>query len=113
MQAQNSPLSEMALSPLSEHFERESVTYGWPGHTQPRFYRGEQRILIWANVKQADCWLSAKTKESLESTVELVSPLDSVGKAFWSNDAEGQAVLKRLSSTLSSTLINAEIVQVD
>jgi len=103
VQAQNPPLSEMALSSLSERFERECVTYGWPGHTQHRFYRGDQRILVWANIKQADWWLSAKTRESLESAVKLVSPLDSVGKAFWSNDAEGQAVLKRVRSTPSSS----------
>ena len=33
-QAQNTPLSEMALSFLSDHFESECVTYAWPGHTQ-------------------------------------------------------------------------------
>jgi hypothetical protein len=103
VQAQNPPLSEMALSFLSEHFERECVTYGWPGHTQFRFYRGDQRILVWANSDQADWWLNAKTRESLESLVNLLTPLDSVGKAFWSNDGEGQAVLKRVRSTPSSS----------
>jgi hypothetical protein len=94
IQAQNSPLSEIALSFLHERFEKECVTYGWPGRTQHRFYRGDQRILIWADDKQADWWLNAQTKGSLEALVNIVAPLDLVGKAFWSNDAEGQVVLE-------------------
>ena len=100
VQAQNTPLSEMALSKLSEYFEKVCVTYGWPGQTQYRFCRDDQRILVWANSNQADWWLHAKSKESLESLVRLVAPLDSVGKALWSNDAEGQAFLKSISQQL-------------
>src|SRR5262249_36036241 len=100
VQAQSSPLSQMARSFLSDAFESECVTYGWPGHTQRRFYRGDQRILIWDDGDRADWWLSAKTKESLESLVKVLTAFDSLGQAFWSNDAEGQAVLKRVRATL-------------
>jgi hypothetical protein len=37
---------------------------------------------------------SSATRTHASVFVNLVIPLDCVGKAFWSNDAEGQAVLK-------------------
>ena len=99
LQAQNSPLSEAALSFLSSNFDEECVTYGWPGERQYRFHKGNQRVLVWADSAQADWWVHAETAESLESLVRLVGPLDSVGKALWSNDAQGQFVLQRTRET--------------
>jgi hypothetical protein len=63
IQAQNQPLSEAALSFLRRNFDIGPETYGWPGHTQYRFSKGDQRILIWASEGQADWWLTADREQ--------------------------------------------------
>jgi hypothetical protein len=96
LQAQNRPLSKEALEFLRVHFQAELVTYGWPGEMQYRFLNGDQRILIWANPKQADWQIVADSEQSLARLVALVAPLDSLAKSLWSHAAEGQALLKRI-----------------
>jgi hypothetical protein len=49
VQAQNHPVSATAISFLKDNFDVGPETYGWPGHTQYRFSKADQRILIWAS----------------------------------------------------------------
>lgn len=95
IQAQNQPLSKGAWAFLSNRFESEPVTHGWPGHTQYRFFKEDQRILIWASDDQADWYLAAGDEESLERLVNLVGPLDGVLSTFWSNTRTGELFLRR------------------
>jgi len=96
IEAQNQPLSQEALSYLRSHFEAELVTHGWPGDTQYRFFIGDQRILIWAGENHADWFLSAKSEEALGHLANLVSPLDGLAGALFSNTEAGQALLRRV-----------------
>jgi hypothetical protein len=93
IQAQNQPLTEAALTILSNKFEVGPETYGWPGHTQYRFSKGDQRILIWASEGQADWWLSADQEESLRELITTVWDCDQVGKSMWSHSERGQSLL--------------------
>jgi hypothetical protein len=102
IQAQNRPLSMEALSFLNNQFEAELVTHGWPGHTQYRFFMGDQRILIWADRNQADWHLAAEDEASLERLVSLVSPVDALAEALWSHTAEGEALLTRIRGSRAS-----------
>jgi hypothetical protein len=102
IQAQNKPLSQEALSFLTEHFEAELVTHGWPGDTQYRFVKGDQRILIWASRNQADWHLTAETESSLEGLVNSVFPLDGVVSALWSHTEKGESLLKRIQGSEQS-----------
>jgi hypothetical protein len=54
------------MAVLKGNFDVGPETYGWPGHTQHRFSRRDQHILIWACEGQADWWLTANEEESLK-----------------------------------------------
>jgi len=100
IQAQNRALSEEALTFLTNQFHAELTTHGWPGHTQYRFFKGDQRILIWADSDEADWHLAADGKESLERLIRSVSTVDGLGEALWSSTADGEAVLSRVQHPL-------------
>jgi len=93
IQAQNKPLSEAALEFLKGNFDVGPETYGWPGHTQHRFSRRDQSILIRASEDQADWWLAADKEESLKNLIASVSHCDEVGRSFWSNSERGESIL--------------------
>jgi hypothetical protein len=93
VQGQNPPVSETALSFLRENFDIGPETYGWPGHTQYRFSRRDQRILIWASEGQADWWLTADREESLSDLIDKVRPCDQVGQSLWSNSERADSLL--------------------
>jgi len=97
IQAQNKPLSGAALEFLKANFDVCPETYGWPGRTQHRFSRRDQRILIWASEDQADWWLAADEEESLKNLIASVSHCDDVGRSFWSNSEPGESILLDLS----------------
>ena len=92
VQAQNEPLSETALDILRGNLDTGPVTYGWPGHTQYRFSKGDQRLLIWASANQADWWLTADREESLQALIESVRSCDKVGKSLWSNSKRAESL---------------------
>lgn len=96
IQAQHGPVSREALAFLKEHFVPGPVTTGWPGDTQYRFSRGDQRILIWSTGKSADWWLAADSEDSLRELASTVGSCDQVNKSFWSNSEQGERVLTRL-----------------
>lgn len=64
------PINEEMLSSLRGNFDVEPVTHGWPGDTQYRFSRGDQRILIWNSKIQAGWRFSADSSESVVSLFE-------------------------------------------
>jgi hypothetical protein len=93
IQAQNRPVSEATLSFLRDNFDIGPETYGWPCHTQYRFSKGDQRILIWASDGQADWWLTADGEESLPDLIDKVRNCDQVGQSLWSNSERVQSLL--------------------
>lgn len=98
IQAQNDPVSETTLQSLRRLFAAGVTTHGWPWHTQYRFERGDQYLLIWAGEGQADWFLSADSERSISEALESIWELDRVGEAFWSNSDVGQAIIDRLRS---------------
>jgi hypothetical protein len=74
--AQDSPLERHDLALLEREFEQQDRTWGWPGHTNYRFERGEGRVIVWDGEGQADWWLLAPTAEALAG---LASTLWSCG----------------------------------
>ena len=93
IQAQNREVTGEALAFLRANFTPQAMTHGWPGHTQYRFSRGDQRILIWASEGQADWWLSAENETSLTELVRAVWACDEVGESMWSHSERGEALL--------------------
>jgi hypothetical protein len=93
IQAQNKPLSATAIEFLRGHLDMGFKTYGWPGHTQYRFSKGGQRLLIWASDDQADWWLTADREESLQALIETVRHCDQVGQSLWSNSERAEGLL--------------------
>jgi hypothetical protein len=93
IQAQHEVLSESALMFLCQEFEQGPVTFGWPGHTQYRFLKDDQCLLIWASENQADWWLSAGKPESMKRLVHCIWDCDFVGKSLWSNTSVCDGIL--------------------
>ncbi len=96
VQAQNTPLSDQALKFLRSHFKTELMTRGWPANIQHRFYRSDQRILIWAGEDQADWWLTAGDNGSLIDLVRQIWDWDDVGKSLWSHHEPTQRLLREV-----------------
>jgi hypothetical protein len=63
--AQDAPLERHDLALLEREFVQKDRTWGWPGHTNYRFERGDQRVIVWDGAGQADWWLFAPTAEAL------------------------------------------------
>ena len=93
IQAQHRPVSATAISFLKENFDTGPETYGWPGHTQYRFSKADQRLLIWASDDQADWWLSADREKSLKELGNKVRHCDQVGESFWSNSERAKSFI--------------------
>ena len=93
VQAQNKPLSDAALSFLRNNFDVGAETYGWPGHTQYRFSKNDQRILIWASDDQADWWITADREDSVSGLIETVRNCDEVGHSLWSHSERAELLL--------------------
>jgi hypothetical protein len=83
IEAQNAPLSSDAVAELERILRHETRTFGWPGHTQYRFYVEDFSLLIWASEKQSDWHLGALNKSSLESGLQKIKHLDDVGDKFY------------------------------
>jgi hypothetical protein len=98
IQAQNVPVTAQMLEQLCRSFREEVRTYGWPGCTQHRFERDDQRLLLWASSGQAGWWRSANSAAS--ATIAVWS-LDGVGQASWSNTEEGEEILHQARSHLA------------
>lgn len=94
--AVNPPLSQTALDFLRANFDVGPATFGWPGHTQFRFSREKQRVLVWAAEDQADWWLAADDQESLRQLVRTVSDWDQVGRSLYHRSDQGRVNLSDL-----------------
>jgi hypothetical protein len=99
IQAQNDPIRDDALIELRKNFKAITTTFGWPGHTQYRFERGNWHLLIWASDEQADWFLTAMDSAAITDAMTFVWNIDNVGKSFWSNDEEGEQLVKGLRET--------------
>jgi hypothetical protein len=75
------PLSSETLQSLRDSFEEHPITWGWPGNTQYRFSRGDQRIVIWDTPTQAYWHFSA---DSAGSLVDLFRQFSS--RLLWHTD---------------------------
>lgn len=95
-QAQNTPLSELALSALRLHFAEKLTTFGWPACSQYRFAGDGQGILIWAAEEQADWFVAGSDDKSLESALRVIWELDDVGKSLYDCSPMAGEVLQRL-----------------
>ena len=65
--AQDLPLRTEDVDLLERGFVQRQRTYAWPGATNYRFERPEQRVVIWDGDRQADWWLLAATDQALAS----------------------------------------------
>jgi hypothetical protein len=65
--AQDLPLERRDLALLEQEFAQRQRTWAWPGHTNYRFERGDQRVVIWEGDGQADWSLLAGSAEGLEA----------------------------------------------
>lgn len=96
VQAQNRAFSGAALGFLREEFDAGLETYGWPGQTQHRFSKEDQRLLIWASEDQADWWMTADSDRTLIALIEKVRYCDRVGERLWSNSERAESLLRGL-----------------
>ena len=63
--AQDLPLERRDLAMLEQRFIQRQRTWAWPGHTNYRFERGDQRVVVWEGDRQADWSLLAGSAEGL------------------------------------------------
>jgi len=63
--AQDLPLDRRDLALLEREFVQQQRTWAWPGHTNYRFARGDQRVVVWDGDGQADWSLLAGSAEGL------------------------------------------------
>jgi hypothetical protein len=63
--AQDQPLERRDLAMLEREFTQRQRTWAWPGHTNYRFERGGQRVVVWEGDRQADWSLLAGSAEEL------------------------------------------------
>ncbi|MDM8006045.1 MAG: SMI1/KNR4 family protein [Phycisphaerae bacterium] len=96
VQAQNDPLSAVAVETLTGKFRQQLRTHGWPGSTQYRFQGDRQGILIWAGQEQADWFIAASDAESLRAALEAVWDIDSVGHCLYDCSEIGRTVLAEM-----------------
>jgi hypothetical protein len=96
IQAQHSVLTEEALPFLRREFHPGPISYGWPGHTQYRFERHDQRLLVWASDDQTDWFLAASTEASLKSLLLSVWNCESLNRSLWSNTDAGERILREI-----------------
>jgi hypothetical protein len=96
VQAQAQPIAEQDLCWLHTHFVEGPRTYGFPGDTQYRFSRKDQKALIWAGDSQADWMLSAGSAESLEELLRTVWRCGDLSHSLCAQTPAAQAVLERI-----------------
>lgn len=93
--AQDEPLRQPDLALLEQRFVRQPFTYAWPGQTNYRFERGDQRMVIWnadgfqpddrrAGFRQADWWLYASTVGSLASLARELCDCGGLSRSLYS-----------------------------
>lgn len=96
VQAQNQPLTDVAVDALRRLFPAGPQTEGWPGHTQFRFDAEMSSILIWAAEDQADWFIGADDAVALEATLTKVWSLDGLGDSCYDCSPVGKSVLSKL-----------------
>ncbi|MBS2011441.1 MAG: hypothetical protein JST00_00905 [Deltaproteobacteria bacterium] len=96
LQAQAVPLHERDLAFLRKGFDQKPTTHGWPGDNQYRFQRGDYRVLVWDSKEQADWWITASSEDRVGDLASELWGCADLQTSLWSNDARGEAVLKRL-----------------
>lgn len=94
--SQAEPLANDDLSYLNDLFEVGPLTYVWPGEQNHRFYRGDQRIVIWAGRDQADWTLSANNPEQLYDLAKVVWNCGNLKTSLYAINPISENVLERL-----------------
>jgi hypothetical protein len=61
------PITQEALFQLLKRFRQEDSTYDWPSATKHRYWRNDQRILIFEMPDYSEWQLFAATKDSQET----------------------------------------------
>ncbi len=75
------------------------MTSGWPGHTQYRFEEPAVRLMLWSGSGQCDWWLSGADHDALANCVSQLMSSSNLREALWSNDPDGNAVLREVRAT--------------
>lgn len=96
VQAQNGPLSRVAVIELRRRLSEQPPTFGWPGSTQFRFAATDHALLIWVGEDQADWFVGARDASALESALQAVWNIDSVGQSLYAGSEIGKAVLGKI-----------------
>jgi hypothetical protein len=60
------PINHQILASLRRAYEERPITYGWPGDTQYRFSKNDQRIVLMQSEGQTDWYFSADTPQAVE-----------------------------------------------
>lgn len=97
-EAENGPLSNIALETLREEFVTGPVSYGVPGDVQYRFERGSQRILLWVEDEGCDWSASADDRRSFLDLLKSIGQLDDVMSRFYSATPAADALIKRVTA---------------
>jgi hypothetical protein len=96
VQAQAEVLDDDSLAVLRARFHEGLVTRGWPGHTQYRFEGHRVKIMLWSGSYQCDWWLSGTDRGALAEVVTDLMDLSDLREALWSNDVDGDALLREI-----------------
>jgi hypothetical protein len=96
VQAQNGPISDLALKALADSFDRRPKTFAWPGSAQYRFRGNGNGVLIWSMEDRADWFVGAADAISLEAALRIVWELDGVGKSFYDRSSLAKEALAKL-----------------
>ncbi|HTL36186.1 MAG TPA: hypothetical protein VL326_23805 [Kofleriaceae bacterium] len=81
---------------LRREFRERPSTYGWPGRQAFRFERGEDRVLIWEAVHQADWWISSETEDGLAAVTHELWACSDLSSSLYGLEERGERVLEML-----------------
>jgi hypothetical protein len=97
LQAQAAELDQASMDFLRANFREVHPTQGWPAAAQFRFEgSGGVKIMLWSDKGQCDWWLSAAIAADLDPVVRLLLDLSDLRTSMWSNDLEGEVLLRAI-----------------
>jgi hypothetical protein len=94
LQAQAAELDQVSLGYLQARLAPAVATAGWPGSRQYRFEDRGVQVLLWSQAGQCDWWVSAASQASLRQFTIGLLDLSGVGRALWSDDEDGERLLR-------------------
>lgn len=86
--AQDVRLDGRDLALLEQEFSQRQRTWAWPGHTNYRFERGDQRVVVWDGDQQADWSLLAGSAEGLAALAGRVWGCGELASSLYAPAAE-------------------------